>query len=86
MHSDDERIAAELVRIPGVEAWPGIDAVERERRARIVADIRRRVVENGPREPLHTPDRGRLFMPFAALKGYDSLVEQEEDLVAADDA
>lgn len=72
-------IEAELARIPSLDEWPGLDTRERERRDRVLADIRQRVAEHGPHHAVAAPERGRLFMPFAALKGYDDLVKCVED-------
>lgn len=66
---------AELAHIPSLDEWPDLGARELERRARVLADIRQRVVEHGPHRAVAAPERGRLFMPFAALKGYDDLVK-----------
>ena len=56
--------------------------MERERRAWTLDQIRRRILEDGPRRAVASPERGRLFMPFAALEGYgEMLVEAEEDIV-----
>ena len=64
--------------IPGIERWPDLPELEREHREAVLADIRRRVEAEGPRVAVATVDRGRLFMPFAALKGYGELVESVE--------
>lgn len=72
-------IEAELARIPSLDEWPDLGARELERRARVLADIRQRAVEHGPHRAVAAPERGRLFMPFAALKGYDDLVKCVED-------
>lgn len=72
-------IEAELARIPSLDEWPDLGARELEQRARVLADIRQRVVEHGPHRAVAAPERGRLFMPFAALKGYDDLVKCVED-------
>lgn len=72
-------IEAELAHIPSLDEWPDLGARELERRARVLADIRQRVVEHGPHRAVAAPERGRLFMPFAALKGYDDLVKCVED-------
>lgn len=72
-------IEAELACIPSLDEWPDLGARELERRARVLADIRQRVVEHGPHRAVAAPERGRLFMPFAALKGYDDLVKCVED-------
>lgn len=71
-------VEEELALIPDAGAWPEASLAERKRREAILSDIRRRVIENGPRRPEESPDRGRLFMPFAALKGYGDLVGQTE--------
>lgn len=75
-------VEEELACIPGASTWLEANPAERKRREAILADIRRRVIENGPRRPVESPDRGRLFMPFAALKGYGELVGQAETRVA----
>lgn len=64
--------------IPGIERWPDLPELEREHREAVLADIRRRVEADGPRVAVAAADRGRLFMPFAALKGYGELVESVE--------
>ena len=61
-----------------VQSLSGLPALEQERRARILDDIRQRIALDGPRVAAPSPDRGRLFMPFAALKGYEQLVEEAE--------
>lgn len=61
-----------------VQSSSGLPALEQERRARILDDIRQRIALDGPRIAASSPDRGRLFMPFAALKGYEQLVEEAE--------
>ncbi|MGI6590880.1 MAG: hypothetical protein ACOX1O_04615 [Eggerthellaceae bacterium] len=60
--------------IPDDTLWPDLPEPERDRRRAILADIRRRVAENGPRRALRTPDRANQFLPFAALKGYDEML------------
>ncbi len=64
--------------IPDLGEWPDLDPLERERRAAILADVRYRVAVDGPRVAVGTPGRGRLFMPFAALKGYGEMIAEGE--------
>lgn len=86
MPSREELVAEELARVPELDAWPGLSARERERRAVVLADIRRRIARDGPHEAVPSPERGRLFQPFAALKGYDELTrETEGGLTRGDD-
>lgn len=54
--------------IPSVDIWPDLTAAEREYRAQVLDDIARRVVAEGVRHAAPSPDRGRQFLPFAALK------------------
>ena len=68
-----------LDAVPGIEAWGDLSPAERERRERILQDIRRRIVEDGVRRAAPDADRGRLFMPFAALTGYDGMIADVED-------
>ena len=69
--------------LPSLDMWPDLDAFERERRAVILRDIEQRLSENGPRYPATDPNRGRLFMPFAALEGYDQMIDQAEEEIGA---
>ena len=78
MRSRDERIAEELALVPGDDTWPGITDRERERRAVVLEAIRRRIAEDGPHEAVASPERGRLFQPFAALKGYGEMTRETE--------
>lgn len=39
--------------------------------------------EDGPRRAVASSDRGRLFMPFAALEGYEGMIAEVEEDVAA---
>ena len=74
MHRDEQADP----HIPGIERWSDLPELEREHREAVLADIRRRVEADGPRVAMAAADRGRLFMPFAALKGYGELVESVE--------
>lgn len=57
--------------------------MERERRTLVLADIAQRIRADGPHRAVPSDDRGRQFLPFDALKGYDEMVAQAEG--AADD-
>ncbi len=78
---EGERDAA-LDAVPGIETWKGLTPMERERREGILRDIRTRVAEDGPRRAVPSPERGRLFMPFSALSGYEEMLAETEDDVA----
>lgn len=78
MPSREDMVAAELARVPADDSWPGLPAAEREHRAWVLAQIRRRIVEDGPHVAVASPDRGRLFQPFAALRGYDEVTREVE--------
>lgn len=74
-------VQAALDAVPGVDTWQGLQPMERERREGILRGIRMRIAERGPRRAVPSPERGRLFMPFAALDGYEEmLVETEEEM------
>lgn len=73
---DDVRVALDAV--PDVSAWEGLDPMERERRAWTLDQIRRRILKDGPRRAAASPERGRLFMPFAALEGYEGMIGDVE--------
>lgn len=71
-------VRAALDAVPDVSVWDGLDPMERERRAWALDQIRRRILEGGPRRAAASPERGRLFMPFAALVGYGDLLGDVE--------
>lgn len=64
--------------IPSPDIWAGISADERAYRKRVLNDIARRVAEEGVHTAVPGDDRGRQFMPFAALKGYDDIVRDSQ--------
>lgn len=74
------------VELPGLDSWPGLAPQERERRARILRDIGLRLAEEGPRRAVPSPERGRLFVPFAALDGYGALLSEVEGEAAGETA
>lgn len=65
--------------IPSPDIWAGISADERAYRKRVLDDIARRVAEGGVHTAVPGDDRGRQFMPFAALKGYDDIVRDSQE-------
>lgn len=81
MLSEDEAWAA--ARLPTVDTWPGLSADEREYRAQVLDAIARRVVADGVRVSVPSPDRGSQFMAFAALKGYDDVIAEVEESAAS---
>lgn len=75
MSIDQARRAAQ---IPSVDTWAGISDDEREYRAQVLDDIAKRVAAEGVHYAMPGDDRGRQFMPFAALKGFDEIIAEGE--------
>ena len=73
------RAAGQAAGIPSPDIWAGISADERAYRKRVLDDIARRVAEEGVHTAVPGDDRGRQFMPFAALKGYDDIVRDSRE-------
>lgn len=73
------RAAGQAAGIPSPDIWAGISADERAYRKRVLNDIARRVAEEGVHTAVPSDDRGRQFMPFAALKGYDDIVRDSQE-------
>lgn len=71
--------AIQAAGIPSPNIWAGISADERAYRKRVLDDIARRVAEEGVHTAVPGDDRGRQFMPFAALKGYDDIVRVPQE-------
>lgn len=71
--------AIQAAGIPSPNIWAGISADERAYRKRVLNDIARRVAEEGVHTAVPGDDRGRQFMPFAALKGYDDIVRDSQE-------
>lgn len=71
--------AIQAAGIPSPDIWAGISADERAYRKRVLDDIARRVAEEGIHTAVPGDDRGRQFMPFAALKGYDDIVRDSQE-------
>ena len=70
--------AWDAAELPPADTWPGLSQAEREYRAQVLDGIALRVAEDGVRVSAPDPDRGKLFMPFAALKGYDGVIAEVE--------
>ena len=71
--------AIQATGIPSPDIWAGISADERAYRSRVLDDIARRVAEEGIHTAIPGDDRGRQFMPFAALKGYNDIVRDSQE-------
>ena len=78
----EDEIEEALAAVPDVSAWEGLGPQELERRAWALDQIRRRIAEDGPRRVTASSDRGRLFMPFAALEGHEGMIAEVEGNVA----
>lgn len=74
-----DKAARRAAGIPSPDIWAGISANERAYRERVLNDIARRVAEEGIHAAVPGDDRGRQFMPFAALKGYDDIVRDSQE-------
>lgn len=55
------------------------DSQEREYRANVLLAIEQKAETYGTHQAQPHDSRARQFMPFAALKGYADMVQQEED-------
>lgn len=71
--------AIQAAGIPSPDIWADISTDERAYRKRVLDDIARRVAEEGVHTAVPGDDRGRQFMPFAALKGYDDIVRDSQE-------
>lgn len=71
--------AIQAAGIPSSDIWADISTDERAYRKRVLDDIARRVAEEGVHTAVPGDDRGRQFMPFAALKGYDDIVRDSQE-------
>lgn len=65
---DDHEIDSALQALPDISVWEHLSADERAHRESVLFDIARRIQEEGPYVPKPDPSRGRIFLPFAALK------------------
>ena len=74
-----DKAARRAAGIPSPDIWAGISADERAYRERVLNDIARRVAEEGIHAAVPGDDRGRQFIPFAALKGYDDIVRDSQE-------
>lgn len=65
--------------LEGGAAWGDLPAPELARRAAVMGEIVRRLEEApGPHRARPCAERGRLFSPFAALRGLDEALEGAE--------
>lgn len=80
MRDKDETRAA-IDAVPDASAWECLSPMKREHREWVLGQVRRRIAEDGPRRAVVSPDRGRLFMSFAALEGYGEMIRDVEGSV-----
>ena len=80
MRDDEAKTALDVV--PDASAREGLGLMEREHREWVLDQIRRRIAEDGPRRAVASPELGRLFMPFAALEGYEGVITKVEEEAA----
>lgn len=71
-----EKLENELSALMICDEWCSLPFYEREKRSTVVSVILERVHKEGFPQPENDPMRPSLFMPFAALKGYDHMIEQ----------
>lgn len=67
----------QLVRYCGLLSG-NLSKEEKEHRQVVLWAIGEKVRNNGAHEACAHPERARQFMPFAALKGYEELIQQED--------
>lgn len=81
--NDDNDILDDVMRqLEELPLRADLSVAEREHRRSVLNDIVARLAVDGPRKAQPGPQRGRQFMPFAALKGFDELNEELEREVA----
>ncbi len=73
-----EDVFREIESLPATTSWPDTSQREQERREKVLRGIVQRIVEDGPHRAVASAERGRQFIPFAALRGYDEMIEEVE--------
>ena len=63
---------------PGQWSWGPLPSGERERRLAVLADIERRIEQDGSRVARPDSSRGRQFMPFAALEDMEDWLDNAQ--------
>lgn len=76
--ADAKATAAKRLVDPGQREWGPLPPGERERRLAVLADIERRVAQDGPHVARPDASRGRQFMPFAALEDMEDWLENAQ--------
>lgn len=61
-----------------IERAIGLSQAEKEYRLSVLGAIEKKVAQAGARTARAHAERAQQFMPFAALKGYEELVQAEE--------
>lgn len=61
----------------------GISREEKEHRILVLQEIEKKLAKEGEHKALSHPERACQFMPFAALKGYDEMIQKQEAKTAS---
>lgn len=80
-----EEALAEIATLPTCDQWPDLPEGELDHRRQVLWDISLRIMKDGPHVARPSDDRGRQFMPFAALRGYGEMLREVEEEAARDD-
>lgn len=79
----EEQLGSVMKQLDELPFRKDLSNQEKEYRASVLHQIAQRLAQDGPRIAQPSPERGRQFMPFAALKGFDELNAELEREVAA---
>ncbi len=78
----EEQLGSVMRQLDELPCRKDLSTQEKEYRASVLRQIAQRLAQDGPRVAQPSPERGRQFMPFAALKGFGELnaeLEREID-------
>ena len=67
--------AYKLADLPSINSWKGLSCEELDYRKYMLQQIANRVSKDGIRTCKTNASRAKQFMPYAALTGYESVVE-----------
>lgn len=67
--------AYKLAGLPSINSWKGLSCEELDYRKYMLQQIANRVSKDGIRTCKTNASRAKQFMPYAALTGYESVVE-----------
>ncbi len=79
----EEQLSSVMRQLDELPSRKDLSNQEKEYRTSVLRQIAQRLAQDGPRIAQPSPERGRQFMPFAALKGFDELNAELEREVAA---